>query len=177
MPYENGPTGGTGRRIKSSAAKTDEFYADLKCFDTFVQLTDFDRYQPLPDDWFIAIADVVQSTRAIEAGRYKAVNTVGAAVLVAITNALPALAFPMSSAATRPLSPFPAHMSMKSGMRWREPRPGRRIRSTWCCALPSFPSRTSARLATMSVLRVTPRQEMFHTPCSPAAALFGRKSS
>ena len=94
MPYENGPTGGTGQRIKSSAAKTDEFYADLKCFDTFVQLTDFDRYQPLPDDWFIAIADVVQSTRAIEAGRYKAVNTVGAAVLVAITNALPELCFP-----------------------------------------------------------------------------------
>ena len=92
MSYENGPMDGNGHRIESE--NTDDFYARLECFDTFVQLTHFDQYQPLPDDWIIAIADVVQSTRAIEAGRYKAVNTVGAAVLVAITNALPELCFP-----------------------------------------------------------------------------------
>jgi hypothetical protein len=78
----------------SASTNTETFYADLKLFDDFSQLTNFDRYLPLPDDWFIGIADVVQSTRAIEIGRYKAVNTVGAAVLVAITNTLPKLRFP-----------------------------------------------------------------------------------
>lgn len=72
----------------------ERFYADLERFNTFSQLTHFERYRPLPDDWFIGIADVVKSTNAIEAGRYKAVNTVGAAVLVAVTNALPDLCFP-----------------------------------------------------------------------------------
>jgi hypothetical protein len=78
----------------SASTNTEHFYADLKPFANFEQLTNFDRYLPLPDDWFIGIADVVQSTRAIEIGRYKAVNTVAAAVLVAITDALPRLGFP-----------------------------------------------------------------------------------
>lgn len=85
-PYDQEPP--------SELPGTERFYADLERIDAFSQLTRFDQYQPLPDDWFIAIADVVQSTKAIEAGRYKAVNTVGAAVLVAITNALPDLCFP-----------------------------------------------------------------------------------
>ena len=89
----------------TESARTVHFYADLKPFDNFSQLTHFDRYLPLPHDWFIGVADVVQSTTAIKAGRYKAVNTVGAAVLVAITNALPQLCFPYvfgGDGATRP---------------------------------------------------------------------------
>jgi hypothetical protein len=52
------------------------------------------RYQPLPDDWLIGLTDVVHSTRAIEAGRYKAVNTAGASVIAAVTNALEGRSFP-----------------------------------------------------------------------------------
>jgi len=81
-------------RTNTGSASTEHFYANLKPFDNFSQITHFDRYLPLPRDWFIGIADVVQSTTAIKTGRYKAVNTVGAAVLVAITNALPELCFP-----------------------------------------------------------------------------------
>ena len=77
-----------------SAPSTDGFYANLERIESFSHLTHFDRYQSLPDDWFIGIADVVHSTKAIESGRYKAVNTVGAAVLVAVTNALPDFSFP-----------------------------------------------------------------------------------
>ncbi|MGY4325867.1 hypothetical protein ACVWWG_000281 [Bradyrhizobium sp. LB7.2] len=66
----------------TGSASTEHFYANLKPFDNFSQITHFDRYLPLPRDWFIGIADVVQSTTAIKSGRYKAVNTVGAAVLV-----------------------------------------------------------------------------------------------
>lgn len=91
---QDGLMGKIAQEHASSSTNTEHFYANLKPFDNFSQLTNFDRYLPLPYDWFIGIADVVQSTRAIEAGRYKAVNAVGAAVLVAITNALPKLRFP-----------------------------------------------------------------------------------
>ncbi|TCU64052.1 hypothetical protein EDE08_11741 [Bradyrhizobium sp. R2.2-H] len=79
---------------KTESAPTEDFYASVRPFDNFSQIAHFDRYLPLPDDWFLGIADVAQSTKAIKTGRYKAVNTVGAAVLVAITNALPNLSFP-----------------------------------------------------------------------------------
>src|SRR5882757_9830886 len=94
ISYQDSPTSKRAREVDSSRVTTEHFYADLEQFGTFSQLAHFDRYEPLPDDWFVGIADVVQSTKAIEAGRYKAVNTVGAAVLVAITNALPDLCFP-----------------------------------------------------------------------------------
>ena len=51
-------------------------------------------YTALPDDWVLGVADVVTSTEALEAGRYKAVNTAGAAVISAVSNALGTLDFP-----------------------------------------------------------------------------------
>src|ERR1700682_4518647 len=51
-------------------------------------------YSPLPDDWPIGIADVVESTKAIAEQRYKAVNMAGAAVIAAVTNALEGREFP-----------------------------------------------------------------------------------
>ncbi len=54
----------------------------------FSQVADPSRYVPLPGDWRIGIADVANSTRAIEAGRYKAVNLAGAATIAAVANAL-----------------------------------------------------------------------------------------
>jgi len=52
------------------------------------------RYQPLPDDWVLGLTDVVSSTQAIEHGRYKAVNTAGASVIAAMSNALGGRKFP-----------------------------------------------------------------------------------
>ena len=51
-------------------------------------------YAPLPDDWTIGVADIVESTKAIAAQRYKAVNMAGAAVIAAVTNALQGREFP-----------------------------------------------------------------------------------
>jgi hypothetical protein len=45
------------------------------------------RYVRLPDTWWIAVTDVVQSRKAIGEGRYKAVNMAGVAALSAIMNA------------------------------------------------------------------------------------------
>lgn len=44
------------------------------------------RHVSVPDDWWIVIADVIGSTRAIEAGDYKKVNTVGVACIAAVSN-------------------------------------------------------------------------------------------
>src|SRR5690348_16549849 len=76
------------------AAATDDFYASLPVFDDFTLVTDDARFQPLPDGWVVGVADVVQSTKAIAENRYKAVNMAGAAVIVAITNALSGRDFP-----------------------------------------------------------------------------------
>ena len=58
------------------------------------RLMDAAQYTPLPDDWTVGIADVVQSTKAIAEKRYKAVNMAGAAVIAALTNALGGREFP-----------------------------------------------------------------------------------
>lgn len=52
-----------------------------------IGITDPHSFIPVPDDWWIVIADVVGSTRAIERGNYKEVNGVGAACISAVLNA------------------------------------------------------------------------------------------
>lgn len=71
-----------------------DFYARLPLFEGFGNIMDPTRYQPLPDDWLIGFTDVVSSTQAIADGRYKSVNTAGASVIAAVTNALPGRKFP-----------------------------------------------------------------------------------
>ena len=71
-----------------------EFYARLPVFEGFASIMDPARYQRLPDDWLIGLTDVVSSTQAISAGRYKAVNTAGAAVIAALSNAFEGRKFP-----------------------------------------------------------------------------------
>ena len=77
-------------------AEDDRFYQALVPFDSFDDVMRRDRYRPLPDDWIIAVTDVSHSTEAIEQGRYREVNTAGAAVLAAVSNALPCLQFPFT---------------------------------------------------------------------------------
>ena len=76
------------------AAATTRFYAALPVAGDFDAALEADRYVPLPDDWVLGLADIVTSTRALDAGRYKAVNTAGAAVISAVSNALGTLDFP-----------------------------------------------------------------------------------
>jgi len=73
---------------------SDNFYGGIKVFRGFSSLMDPAMYSPLPDDWSIGIADVVESTKAIAEARYKAVNMAGASVIAAVTNALEGREFP-----------------------------------------------------------------------------------
>lgn len=77
-------------------AEDDRFYQALVPFGSFYDVMQQDRYRPLPDGWIIAVTDVSHSTDAIEQGRYREVNTAGAAVLAAVSNALPNLQFPFT---------------------------------------------------------------------------------
>lgn len=64
------------------------FYEALPVFRSFARLTDPAIYAPLPAGWVLGLSDIVRSTAAIEAGRYKVVNTAAAAVIAAVANAL-----------------------------------------------------------------------------------------
>src|SRR3954465_1884960 len=70
------------------------FYADIPVFRGFGSLMDPALYSPLPDDWVVGVADIVESTKAIAEKRYKAVNMAGAAVIAAVANALQGREFP-----------------------------------------------------------------------------------
>ena len=65
---------------------TRNFYRDLIPIESFQQATDTKLHQSLPSDWIIILTDVMGSTLAIEKGRYKDVNTIGAATIMGIVN-------------------------------------------------------------------------------------------
>jgi hypothetical protein len=70
------------------------FYGSIPVFRGFTSLMDPALYSPLPDDWTVGVADMVDSTKAIAAQRYKAVNMAGASVIASVTNALGGREFP-----------------------------------------------------------------------------------
>jgi hypothetical protein len=75
-------------------ATPDTFYSSIPVFRGFASLMDPALYSPLPDDWSIGVADIVESTKAIAEARYKAVNMAGASVIAAVANALEGREFP-----------------------------------------------------------------------------------
>jgi DUF3095 family protein len=73
---------------------SDDFYRTAPKFRDFRLVADEFSFSPLPEDWLIGVADVEQSTKAIQDQRYKAVNMAGAAVIAAIANAVGGRDFP-----------------------------------------------------------------------------------
>jgi hypothetical protein len=73
---------------------SDPFYGSIAVFRGFASLMDPALYSPLPDDWSVGVADIVESTRAIAEARYKAVNVAGAAIIASVANALEGREFP-----------------------------------------------------------------------------------
>ena len=78
----------------SQPTANDRFYNELAPFHDFAAFVEFDAYEPVPDDWVVMISDVQGSTRAIEEGRYKDVNMVGAASITAVLNICGDIAVP-----------------------------------------------------------------------------------
>jgi len=72
------------------------FYAELPLFTRFEEVTRPANYTAVPAGWWILIGDVVGSTQAIEAGRYKEVNVIGASIIMAVLNAADEVDLPYS---------------------------------------------------------------------------------
>jgi hypothetical protein len=73
---------------------TEKFYACLPSLEKFIDLANSDYYVDVPDDWYAVITDVSGSTLAIEAGRYKDVNFLGACSIISVLNAIHPLDIP-----------------------------------------------------------------------------------
>ena len=56
----------------------EDFYSKLKQMDNLYLLANDEFYEKAPEDWYVIVSDVIGSTKAIEAGKYKEVNMVGA---------------------------------------------------------------------------------------------------
>lgn len=72
----------------AAPSHSEHFYRNLPLVTDFAGVTRPENFSPLPDDWHIALCDVRGSTRAVEAGHYKNVSTLGAAAITAVVNAV-----------------------------------------------------------------------------------------
>lgn len=63
-----------------------EFVRSLEVLEDFKDILEPSVYRPLPDDWWVAITDVTNSTQAIDQGRYKEVNAIGALSVMSVLN-------------------------------------------------------------------------------------------
>jgi hypothetical protein len=70
------------------------FYQQLPLYPDFTGLTEPTCYRDLPSDWLLVVSDVEGSTQAIQAGRYKEVNALGASVIIAVLNIVKPLSIP-----------------------------------------------------------------------------------
>lgn len=72
----------------------EHFFAQLPEVTRFLEVTDPRCYTEAPRSWLLVLTDVRGSTKAIEAGRYRDVNALGVASIVALCNGLRGLDLP-----------------------------------------------------------------------------------
>ena len=68
------------------AKNTQDFYKNLEALDDFHATFVYPINTLVPDDWYVVISDVENSTEAILEGKYKDVNMVGALTIIAMLN-------------------------------------------------------------------------------------------
>ncbi|PZV17477.1 MAG: DUF3095 domain-containing protein [Pseudanabaena sp.] len=73
---------------------TEYFYANLPVLENFADITHSENFHPVPNDWAVIITDIVDSTKAIELGRYKDINLLGACSIIVILNIVGDLEIP-----------------------------------------------------------------------------------
>lgn len=64
-----------------------DFFSELPGFSDFGSFSRPEHYRQVPDDWHVAITDVAGSTKAIAEGRYREVNSISTASIVAMLDA------------------------------------------------------------------------------------------
>ncbi len=75
---------------------SENFYATLPVITDFEAVTQAESFGTLPADWHVAFCDVRNSTAAVAAGKYRNVNSIGAAAITAVINAAQGVDIPFS---------------------------------------------------------------------------------
>lgn len=75
---------------------SENFYAALPVITDFEAVTRAESFGTLPADWHVAFCDVRNSTAAVAAGKYRNVNSIGAAAITAVINAVQGIDIPFS---------------------------------------------------------------------------------
>ena len=71
-----------------------QFIESVPVLETFSSALPMKNYKTVPDEWFVAVTDVVKSREAIRQGRYKPVNMAGVSFISAVMNQLDHQGFP-----------------------------------------------------------------------------------
>lgn len=72
----------------------ESFFRRQRNFTNFLEFIDSRHYAAPPQDWVLVISDLRGSTHAIESGKYKLINMIGASSIVAVSNTLGTVDFP-----------------------------------------------------------------------------------
>lgn len=72
----------------SQPAASTTFFEEIPPMRHIRDITDEAQYRDVPADWWIALTDIVNSTQAIQDGKYKSVNTCAAAAITAVLNSI-----------------------------------------------------------------------------------------
>mgnify|MGYP003677090715 CR=1 FL=1 len=62
------------------------FYQNLPASKSLYKLLQTDSFIEIPEDWYIIITDITNSTEAIEKGKYKEVNSISVSAIIALSN-------------------------------------------------------------------------------------------
>ena len=81
-------------KLQLKHSNSENFYADLSVLDNFADITHSENFHAIPSDWVVIITDIIESTQAIAAGRYKDVNLLGACSIIVILNIVGDLEIP-----------------------------------------------------------------------------------
>jgi DUF3095 family protein len=81
-------TEGVAAALGAGGGSDDGFYASLSEIAEFREVMSLERHTIAPASALLVRTDVIESTKAIEAGRYKDVNALGVASIVAVCNAM-----------------------------------------------------------------------------------------
>ena len=62
------------------------FYSNLPLIEDLKEITNNSMFYKVPEDWFLIVSDIKESTKNIEKGRYKDINIIGALTIISILN-------------------------------------------------------------------------------------------
>lgn len=65
---------------------SNDFYKNLREITDFSKIMENSNYSKIPNDWYILVSDIKDSTKSIEQGMYKQVNFIAALTIIGILN-------------------------------------------------------------------------------------------